>query len=296
MKRNLVFKDGTSDKFWNIEVNGNFFTVQYGKTGTGGQTQTKSFENEEQCRKEADKLVNEKLKKGYGENSVSDFAATWKELTESSQPSEAFLKHFSFLTESEEDITILEKLSRNVLEINMDSSGGEPALVVAIRYADPDFDEPAAIRCSAPFAGTPAKGLPISYVKAARVHNGMYFEDFGGGAVGFFGIGSDGKINSGGWEPEAIEEGDNEEFIERLENKDLSVSDMDCIIEFGQNWILSDPLKKTTHKEPGYLFISHEDCELVSIEGANRLTFGPILLRVFAQRILDEEFFSEVYS
>ncbi|MDV6236183.1 WGR domain-containing protein [Leptospira ellisii] len=296
MKRQLVFKDDSSDKFWNIEVSGNSFTVQYGKAGTGGQTQTKSFENEEQCLKEAEKLVHEKLKKGYAENSVSDFAATWKELAESSHPSEAFLKHFSFLTDSEEDKVVLEKLSRGVLKINVDSSEEEPALIVEIKYADPDFDEPAVIRCSAPFTGTPEKGLPKSYVKTAQIHNGMYFEDLGGGSIGFFGIGSDGKINSGGWEPEALEEGDNEEFIERLENKDLSISDVDCIVEFGQNWILSDPLKKTAHKEPGYLFISHEDCEVVSIEAANQLTFGPILLRVFAQRILDEEYFSEVYS
>ncbi|WP_100747887.1 WGR domain-containing protein, partial [Leptospira ellisii] len=188
MKRQLVFKDDSSDKFWNIEVSGNSFTVQYGKAGTGGQTQTKSFENEEQCLKEAEKLVHEKLKKGYAENSVSDFAATWKELAESSHPSEAFLKHFSFLTDSEEDKVVLEKLSRGVLKINVDSSEEEPALIVEIKYADPDFDEPAVIRCSAPFTGTPEKGLPKSYVKTAQIHNGMYFEDLGGGSIGFFGI------------------------------------------------------------------------------------------------------------
>ncbi len=34
MKHRLTFKDDKSDKFWSIEVNGNSFTVTYGKTGT----------------------------------------------------------------------------------------------------------------------------------------------------------------------------------------------------------------------------------------------------------------------
>ncbi|MDI7207190.1 WGR domain-containing protein [Leptospira santarosai] len=36
MKHHLTFKDESSDKFWNIEVDGNSFTVTYGKTGTNG--------------------------------------------------------------------------------------------------------------------------------------------------------------------------------------------------------------------------------------------------------------------
>ncbi|WP_346274604.1 WGR domain-containing protein [Leptospira santarosai] len=67
MKKYLTFKDDKSDKFWNIEVGGNSFTVTYGKTGTVGQTQTKSFDDEEKCLKEAEKLLSEKLKKGYVE-------------------------------------------------------------------------------------------------------------------------------------------------------------------------------------------------------------------------------------
>lgn len=68
MKRYLIFKDETSDKFWQIVVNGASFSVTYGKTGTAGTSQTKTFESEEKCLKEAEKLLNEKLKKGYVEN------------------------------------------------------------------------------------------------------------------------------------------------------------------------------------------------------------------------------------
>ncbi|WP_061226556.1 WGR domain-containing protein [Leptospira interrogans] len=65
MNHQLIFRDDKSDKFWNIETSGNFFTVTYGKTGTAGTSQTKTFETEETCIKEARKLLSEKLKKGY---------------------------------------------------------------------------------------------------------------------------------------------------------------------------------------------------------------------------------------
>ncbi|EMF73035.1 WGR domain-containing protein [Leptospira interrogans] len=65
MNHQLIFRDDKSDKFWNIETSGNSFTVTYGKTGTAGTFQTKTFETEETCIKEARKLLSEKLKKGY---------------------------------------------------------------------------------------------------------------------------------------------------------------------------------------------------------------------------------------
>ncbi len=64
-KREFTLSDGKSDKFWNIEINGNEFTVNYGKTGASGQSQTKIFDDDETARKAADKLVAEKTKKGY---------------------------------------------------------------------------------------------------------------------------------------------------------------------------------------------------------------------------------------
>ncbi|MBE8399412.1 LIC_11051 family fibronectin-binding protein [Leptospira borgpetersenii] len=67
MKHHLTYKDGKSDKFWNIEVSGTSFIVTYGKTGTDGQTQTKTFGSKGECQKEVQKLLSEKLKKGYME-------------------------------------------------------------------------------------------------------------------------------------------------------------------------------------------------------------------------------------
>ncbi|AAS69655.1 WGR domain-containing protein [Leptospira interrogans] len=65
MKHYLTFQDDKSDKFWQIEVSEDSFTVTYGKTGSSGQVQTKTFDDEETCLKEAKKLLSEKLKKGY---------------------------------------------------------------------------------------------------------------------------------------------------------------------------------------------------------------------------------------
>lgn len=68
MKKHLQYIDGTSDKFWQIVTTGNSYTVVYGRNGTSGQTQTKSFDTEEACLKAAEKLVTEKTKKGYSED------------------------------------------------------------------------------------------------------------------------------------------------------------------------------------------------------------------------------------
>ena len=70
MKKKLICQDGTSSKFWNIEFSGKSFTVTYGKIGTTGTSQTKKFTTPEACKKEADKLVKEKLKKGYHEGTA----------------------------------------------------------------------------------------------------------------------------------------------------------------------------------------------------------------------------------
>jgi uncharacterized protein (TIGR02996 family) len=68
--RTFEFRDSKSNKFWNIELQGTQFTVTYGKIGAKGQTQTKSFGDDARARKEHDKLVAEKLGKGYVETTV----------------------------------------------------------------------------------------------------------------------------------------------------------------------------------------------------------------------------------
>lgn len=60
----LEFEEGSSSKFWRARIDGGTLYVNYGKIGTNGQTQVKDL-GPEGARKELDKLVREKRKKGY---------------------------------------------------------------------------------------------------------------------------------------------------------------------------------------------------------------------------------------
>src|SRR5207248_2859939 len=66
-RRTFEYSDATSHKFWNVELEGPSLTITYGRVGTPGQTQLKPCADEDAAKKEADKLVAEKVKKGYRE-------------------------------------------------------------------------------------------------------------------------------------------------------------------------------------------------------------------------------------
>jgi uncharacterized protein (TIGR02996 family) len=59
------FSEGTSSKFWEIELKGTSFTTTYGKIGASGQTTLKEFASTAAAKQEYDKLIAEKTKKGY---------------------------------------------------------------------------------------------------------------------------------------------------------------------------------------------------------------------------------------
>lgn len=65
MKRELIYMDARSSKFWTIELSGSSHTVTFGRIGTSGQSSVKSFPTEDAARKDMDKLIREKLGKGY---------------------------------------------------------------------------------------------------------------------------------------------------------------------------------------------------------------------------------------
>ncbi|MFO7565547.1 MAG: WGR domain-containing protein [Enhygromyxa sp.] len=65
--RRFEYKDAKSQKFWEIETEGDAFTVRYGKIGTDGQVQTKTYASADKAQAEAEKLIKSKTKKGYVE-------------------------------------------------------------------------------------------------------------------------------------------------------------------------------------------------------------------------------------
>ena len=78
MKKSFIYKDEKSNKFWKVFVEGKTLTVVFGKVNTAGRTNTKDFATAEDAEKEAEKLIKEKVRKGYREtfdieSSASDF-------------------------------------------------------------------------------------------------------------------------------------------------------------------------------------------------------------------------------
>ncbi len=71
MKEALSFQNEKSDKFWRVETSGSFMVTSWGKAGTNGRWQLTEFDSEEECEKEAAKLVSSKRKKGY--ETIPDF-------------------------------------------------------------------------------------------------------------------------------------------------------------------------------------------------------------------------------
>lgn len=57
--------EGTSSKFWEVELSGADLTVRFGRIGTSGQTKTKTFGDASAAQREWEKLVKEKTGKGY---------------------------------------------------------------------------------------------------------------------------------------------------------------------------------------------------------------------------------------
>ena len=65
--RRFINQTGDSNKFWNIIQMDNSYTLTWGKIGTEGRTNEKTFASPEDCSKEIEKLIKEKLSKGYQE-------------------------------------------------------------------------------------------------------------------------------------------------------------------------------------------------------------------------------------
>jgi uncharacterized protein (TIGR02996 family) len=74
-KRYFEFSEGSSNKFWEVWVDGNKVLTRYGKIGAGGQTTVKDEGSPDAAQKLHDKLVREKTGKGYEEKGGGGAAA-----------------------------------------------------------------------------------------------------------------------------------------------------------------------------------------------------------------------------
>ena|SRR5687767_3830543 len=91
-RREFHYSDDKSNKFWTIELEDDSFTVHFGRTGTNGQTQTKEFASPDAAKKEYEKLIAEKVRKGYQETGGGAAAAAPAAAASTAQPAAATAK------------------------------------------------------------------------------------------------------------------------------------------------------------------------------------------------------------
>lgn len=119
MKKSLKYIDGNSDKFWEIEVTGLNYTVTYGRNGTGGTSQTKSFNSNEECLKMAEKIMAEKIKKGYSESGTVDINSTPK--SSKNKNSDEILEEYDTILTKSKDINLLLPFLKEKTKGNIDA-------------------------------------------------------------------------------------------------------------------------------------------------------------------------------
>ena len=71
-ERRFEFKEGSSNKFWEVTLSDKTLTVRFGRVGSKGQEKSTTFPRSELAQKEHDKLIAEKLRKGYKEVAATD--------------------------------------------------------------------------------------------------------------------------------------------------------------------------------------------------------------------------------
>ena len=69
-RRRFEFVEGSSNKFWEVWVEGSNVFTQYGRIDSKGQTTIKDYSDDVAARKAADKLIAEKTGKGYVEKNM----------------------------------------------------------------------------------------------------------------------------------------------------------------------------------------------------------------------------------
>lgn len=81
--RHFIYQDEKSHKFWAVEQQGNELHISWGKVGTNGQSQVKSFADAVAAEKAELKLIAEKVKKGYVEQAKDNSLQPSQTVTDS---------------------------------------------------------------------------------------------------------------------------------------------------------------------------------------------------------------------
>ncbi|WKA53192.1 DUF4240 domain-containing protein [Planococcus shixiaomingii] len=116
MEAHLIYTSRFSNKFWKISVAKTSFAVIYGRIGTDGTVRVKDFSSPEACKKEAHRLIQSKLKKGYrphvtAQHEIKESTMTeahfWQLIDECKSHGDDALEHVEWLVSrlSEKSVT-----------------------------------------------------------------------------------------------------------------------------------------------------------------------------------------------
>lgn len=279
MKKTFTYTDDKSSKFWSIEVSSNSFTVNYGKTGTTGQTQTKTFDTEAQCQKEAEKLIAEKTKKGY----VEEGAATTERASLATgtlgEQIAALKKHFEPWTPTPACKEILQDLLARLVACR-DNAGW---LELDLKATDGTVYS---AQFGAPNAARAPKDMPASHRKAAALHGSVTFDN--GDVGGFYWDASGDSGSFEGYDDYDFEEDEDGKFSSNEERyKDFA--------QAAQNWFLLDKGRKNKLGEPLIITFDHggdfSDARIFGGDTQLNTAFGipGFILRVISYYILEND-------
>lgn len=189
---------------------------------------------------------------------------------------------FGFLARSPKDRALLDTIAAKAIEVKKKSGSAEISFETTV------------VKCAKP--AKPAKGVPTSYAAIASVFGSVLWKH-GGATMGFLGITKTGALAKGTWEPEALEEGDNEVFLAALKKAKLKPSAIQSAFACGSNWILFDPTRLAKNGEPALAFVSHGDCAWVPVKSADGHDASGVLLRLMAWSLAGERgVFKEIFA
>lgn len=276
MKHYLTFKDDKSDKFWQIENNGKSFTVTYGKTGSTGTKQIKKFANEKKCLNEVEKLLNEKLKKGYQEAKKSaivksyskasvktDYLREWEAIVNAKDLTKALVNHFAYLA----DTPGFEPVLKAIMETATQAICTKECLTIEHSSGDIMMAFP-------PLTKVPKK-FPLTYQKILAKHERLTLSNCQ------VTLGEHGCFNEeDGWF-DGLEE-EESVLLDLIDPKDIICP----IWDYSDGW-LYHPKEKNGFGEPVIYYISHEGGD---IDDPQPLNAGALFLKRAAEGLeLDVE-------
>ncbi|MDR1070219.1 MAG: WGR domain-containing protein [Gracilibacteraceae bacterium] len=244
MKQTFVYSDEKSNKFWSIETADNCFTVTFGKVGTAGQTKEKSFADEAACQKEADKLIAEKVKKGYvkqGEGSGDkdadsaddSYLEEWEKIVNAADRPQALTEHFKYLADTPEQEETLLDLLRQIMNKCTDVKMEDDSLVMI-------FDDDNEIIAYAPLTGINPE-YPQTFQAILRKHNHIHWEDY------MFDLCGEIYVDNIGLQ--------DDDLAEHGIKSDCDLTG--CIWDYSDCWFFH-PDKKNKYGEPQLVFLDHE--------------------------------------